>query len=471
MSGGDIPPCRPPRQGVVSMSSKASNQKAKAPMTKQNSAAQTKAGSKTPVLKASNVKSEMATTPLMSTSKSTDAKDFGDDWMNKHNFYLASLRDPVANAGARIPDGLSPLTVTVQCVTKQLLLTNAQGVCGAMMGYNGSANGDPAKLPGFIVPMIHDTTNGGTAAVDAIGWTCGDASSVGQMMGETSLTGHRQLTVTGITGFLEDYASSARLVSATMNLQPAVGFEKADGTYLGVSLPPNFFESAAMSAANMDYTKLQNTPGAVWAPVYNPKDPGITVTYTPTDTSCNLFADGSVSTDYYEPQYNSYQPAIMGVFCSQASGNQGANHMLQVCLNYEIVIQTASLAFGVGKTIMDPLSYATAINARRNDPLCFIGSEMFAISPSSTRHESSTPVARSAFSATSVTRKVSNNRSVSFSLQASPTGSQFKCSCTKGAREVEALEEDKPLFESLVDTLGGVVKKGLPKLFPMLGNL
>lgn len=445
--------------------------KAKAPMTKQNGTAQSKAGSVTPVLKAQNIKSEMATTPLMSTSKQTEPKDFGDDWMNKHNFYLASLRDPVANAGARIPDGLSPLTVTLQCVTKRLLLTNDQGVCGAMMGYNGSVNANVAKTPGFMVPMVHDSTNGGVAAVDAIGWTSGSATTIAQMMGEDPTTGHDTLTVTGLTDFLESYASSARLVSATMNLQPAVGFEKADGTYLGISLPPNYFEGAQITGTNLSYAKLQNTPGAVWTPVYNPKDPGITVTYTPTDTSCNLFADGTISVDFSSNEYNSYQPAVMGVFCSQATGNAGANHMLQVCMNYEIVIQTSSLGFGLQKTIMDPLSYATAINARRNDPLCFIGSEMFAISPSSSRHESATTVARSAFSAAAITRKLSCNRSVSFNSIASPTGSVFKCSCSKGSKEVEALEEDQPLFESLVDTLGGVVKKGLPKLFPMLSNL
>jgi len=404
--------------------------------------------------------------PLLASNAVASNGGFSSEWMQSHNSYLATQRDPVAVAGVRIPDGQSPRTVTLQYVRRQLLLANDQGVCGFMMGYNGASNNTAAANPGFWVPQ------GYGAEGASLGWTCGDASTVNQLLGETIATGHNFIDAQDLFDFFDAYASKVRVVSAALNLQPAVGFEDADGTYVCGSLPPNYFNSAALSASNMSFAYLQNRPGSVWAPIYNPKSPGVTTTYAPTDNSCVEFSNvDKTQVNYTDADYNATSPGVMYAFASQKSGDTGANHMLQVCVNYEIELKSGTLAFGAGAGQDDPLAMATTINARRSDPLCFIGSDMFGMSAVSEAHQGSlnSPLSGATyFGAVRIPPcQIRSIRSMSFSrVKGMPA-----CACGKMQGEVQELENDKPLFESLVDTLGSVVKRGLPNLFPVLKKL
>lgn len=398
----------------------------------------------------------------------------GEQWISKHNPYLSTLRDPVGVAGVRVPDGLSPRTVTFQYVKRQLLLANAQGVCGAVMGYNGSSNNVAASNPSFWIPQSY----GGSTA--CIAWTTGSGSSISQMISETMTTGHGIVDASDLQTYLSSYTSKVRVVSAAMNLQPAVGFQQADGTYIGGSLPPNMFNSGAWSAGNGSFSNLQNLPGSIWVPIYNPQSPGITCTYTPTDNSCLEFTNGAkAAVNYTDADYNATSPGCMYVFASQASpADTGANHMLQIVINYECELRNGTLAFGVRSANSDPLAMAVSANARREDPLCFIGSNLFNISPASSVHDGSVNAPgfaeRSNCLARIVPKTISMGRTISFaSVKSNGVGnlSNLQCVCSKASKEVQELEEEKPMFESLVDTVASLGKKVLPSLFPSLKKM
>ncbi len=410
------------------------------------------------------------TPPLLSATAVSGGQapqSFADSWLAKHNAYLATLRDPVAVAGVRIPNGLSPRTVTLQYVKRQLLLTNGQGVCGAIMGYNGSSNNVGASNPAFMVPQ--GITG---ASIPAIAWICGSGSSTTQMIGETFASGHNIVDATDLLGFLQNYASKARVVSAAMNLQPAVGFEKADGTYIAGSLPPNFFSSYAFSGTNASFAALQNYPGSIWAPIYNPKSPGVTCTYTPTDESCQNFGDvAKTQVNYTDADYNSIQPGVMYAFASQATGDEGANHMLTIVINYEIELLSGTLAFGASSVRNDPIAMATADNVRKEDPLCFIGSDMFGMSPVSVQHPQSLDIPGTSVTHAGSAKLLAVGVRVPRLLSFSRVGGNLQCKCDSSVKTVEELEDDKPVFESLVDSLGNLVKKGLPNLIPLLKKI
>jgi len=337
-----------------------------------------------------------------------------------------------------------------------------------MMGYNGSSVNLGTIHPNFMVPQM---LTGDSSA--QIAWTCGAGSSITQMLSELYPTGHDTVDATDLWTFLDSYASKARVVSAAMNLQPAVGFEKADGTYIAGSLPPNFYNSAAMSATNFSFAALQNTPGSVWSPIYNPKSPGVTCTYSPTDESCQIFSRvDKAQMAYSDADYNAAAPGVMYVFASQATGDEGANHMLTIVINYEIELKSGTLAFGASTTKTDPIAMSTATNERKLDPLCFAGSDMFAYSPVSVQHSGSLDVPGTNVGVGGSARLLSVGvripRNISFSRNG--VGS-LTCKCDSAVKTVEELEDDKPVFESLVDSLGSLVKRGLPNLIPLLKKI
>lgn len=393
-------------------------------------------------------------------------QEFGDQWMSRHNSYLATLRDPVAVTGVGIPNGLSPRTTTMQVVIKQLLQTNENGVCGVIMGYNGASNNVAANDPAYWVPQSIATDG------SPIAWTCGTGSSPSVLIGESFGSGHDFIDADSIRGFLQSYTTKVRVVSAAINLQPAVGFEKADGTYIAGSLPPNYFNSRAYGPGVSDFATLQNTTGTIWAPIYNPKSPGVTAVYTPTDESCQVFTNATkTQVNYTDADYNAVQPSVMFAFASQAATDNGANHMLQIVINYEMELKTSVLSFGARTVLNDPLALATAYNGRMKDPLAFVGSDMFSQSPSSIGHRGSMDApgvqCGHMFSARLVPHQVRAPRLLSFGLD---SVGRVSCKMSK-AQAVQEVEEEQPLFESLVDTVGSIVKRGLPNLLPFLKKL
>lgn len=431
--------------------------------------------------------------------------DFTDKWMSNNNPYLATLRNPFGVGGAKIPDGAAPMTAVMQ-VTQRFILTTdgTSGLAGVMLGYCGTG----IAAGTYMVPQEGITsTIGGGSTNGAMFLTCDASASTNAFFSEsTTSSGSQPGTITGLSAFLDSYSAKTRVVSAGINLQPAASLSNCSGYYVVGSLNANQFNSQALTAVT-SLSNLLAQPTAVPVPIYNPSAPGVTATMSPMDNTCLAFADmGKTTVAYTDDDINASNPAILYAVVVGATSVQ---HILTITLNYECVLKTQNIGYGASRTLMDPLALATAFNARRDDPVAFAGSSMTQLSlqaatnsgsvPSVTtlslsQHTRAGPVitlkgglqSHAAPTLTFFMKPVWVPHTLRFktmqpnlaNMQVSGTASTA-CypACTvdrrrKGAAQLEEMPaQDRPLFESLVDTLGGVVKKGLPKLFPFLADL
>jgi hypothetical protein len=436
-------------------------------------------------LQSASVKPQAALWPGVST----ESRGFSDKYLGSKNLYLATLRDPMGVVGVRIPDGSSPNTAAGQVVYRAILTTNSNGVAGFSMGAVGSL----ISQGWYMVPQPGIITSvGGVAVEGAIGIMCGTNASLSTPFDTVSTSSGGSIAIappqtTNIMGYV---VQRARVVSAMLNLTPAAALTSAGGYYVGASLPANYFNGTNLNGTSV--SEWANLPGSVMVPVYNPNDPGVTVTYNPADPSCRNFASCiKTSTSYSDPEVNALNPGVLAVMVVGAASTQ---HVLTICVNYEMILADNMAIFAARPTFNDPLAMATAENARSGDPVAFAGSNLVLESSGigvglpfegqqMTMLQSGASPGLNSKQERSIGVAVPEHLIVHGAFRVHPKtftvragGVQFKKSegkdrvvASKVIKQVE--QEEKPIFESLVDTLGAVVKKGLPKLFPFLSEL
>lgn len=446
--------------------------------------------------------------PGLANVSESDVSQTSDKWMERHLSWLENLRDPFGSAGVRIPVPAPSQTGTLQVVQRAILQTDSStGISGILLGTAGINSSTGI----YMVPQNAITTNlhGDTVAA-AVYMLTNNVSTTNQIFfdGNTAGTGSTPVAISGLGTFFSSYCSRARVVSCGINIQPAVSVTSANGYYVGGSLPPNFLQNATFGSANMSSTALMTYPGAIVTPVYNPKAPGITVTHTPADMSClNFISTGRTSLAPTDPEWNSANPSMMYAF---VVGDVSKQHLLTLVINYEYTLKSGVLSIGTAPSFSDPLALAVTTNARQRDPLVFAGSDLVSHSVGTYNTGSgndlfktqrylfkedvtTTPPLKLENSSEDEIEEGNKQGMNGFHLpemwvfpkvtriirnRKIGTAKGFygtvPCVTTNNSKATKVLTEEveeRPLFESLVDTLGGIVKKGLPKLLPFLNSL
>lgn len=413
--------------------------------------------------------------------------DLSTTWMGKKNTYLAALRDPFGVTGVRIPNGEASSTATMQVVYRTQVVSNNNtgNVAGVLFGYSGSGQ----SVGTTLIPhgSVNCAINGGSVAGAMWLSTHQDASSGGSSSqvffdGTAVSTGSKPLTVANLPAFMLAYASQVRVVSFALTMRPAVSATQNAGFILGGSLSSNFLQSQSMNAVNMSIDALLNYPGAARVATSSTLNGGgVTVTYTPYDTGYQQFSPAGAASSYVTPGYTSFNPCMMYVV---ATGGGAANlsYLVDFAINYEIVPASGSFAFIGRPSLDDPIAIATAMNARKLDPLVYPGSVEADQSAGSLSGESNVNLSTLKAYAIGQAEALAKVGQSLIVTSAQP-GDTLTChmalapcraplSKVKGkiARRESDLEEleEQPIFESLVDDVGLIAKKALPRLASFL---
>jgi len=417
----------------------------------------------------------------MPDQQHANAKFSSDDWLDKHNPYLATLRNPLAVAGARIPDDATQVATTTMQVIYHGQVTSgstaALSTCGVIIGPETAIGSGP-----FLVPQnsINCPINAGSVA-GAIGMVTNNSAASTQTLtnvpfsdGSSANTGSLPFAVPSLGTFLTSYGEFARVVSAGLAMRTTSGFNTNQGYLVAGSLPPQFFGTPVQ---NVTLSALQNAPGVVTQPLIAALD-GIEVTYSPMDNRCIQFAKTGYTGTIPSSDARSFQvnPGTMFILAVGNSTATPPTFLFDLVVNYEVIVYNGNLLYGARPTYEDPVAMATARNARANDELVQVGAHMFDAKQlaanglealasdhnkiwsihklSVTPHSSSTPklspVLNTGFSSSSVV------------LHAAPHKLRGRGKMT--AKELP----EKPITESIIDGLVAVAKKVAPMLLSIL---
>lgn len=384
-----------------------------------------------------------------------------DEFMSKHNIYLASLEDPLHCPGARIPDGNMQETTTIQTVYHTQVASGSGGQAGCILGNSGQSTNGP-----FLVPQAGATCTIGAATV---------AAAVGLMTNPTSTsaaapfsespagTGSTPFAIPSLGTFFDANTQYGRLVSAVVSIRTTSNFQNNQGYFLAGSLPSQFFQQQGNQLTNTTLDDYRNSPGAVTVPI-NDKTNGLQATYNPFDSRSLSFTDtdlvGSIAPS--DPAMFQLNPGMM--FVLAVGVPTGQTYLIDIALNYEVIVKTGTINFGARPSLDDPLAMATARNVRSND-------EMVSRSTDFDSDGYGENVVNSL-------SKSPNVMSVSNGIQRSALGTSHAVHVVskplgvnrKGNHDSKSIsvKTEKPLFESVVDGLISVAKKAAPMLLSML---
>jgi hypothetical protein len=416
-------------------------------------------------------KSEMQANPSPIGTRST-ASMSSDTWMTKHNPYLASLRDPLKNPGARIPDDSSMIpSTTLQVVFHTQLGPNEEGIAGALVGAGGQVgNNGP-----FMIPQsgINCTINGlAVAGAEMITTnTAGSGDGTYIFSDSTSAgSGSNVLAIPGLASFLNSYAEYARVVSSSLSIRFAGNYTDNDGVFVAGSVGPDYFGHPVNSVSDSQY---RNAPGALIEPIIGAPN-GVSVTYTPFDSRSLEYSNLGITAAVPVNDVRNFQlnPGMMYVY-AYGIGANSPTFLIDHVLNLEVLVQSGVIGFGVRPPLADSLALETARNARTNDDLAVRGSEFSGMSLTSdvmdglsARHPafmSTKMVLGSAAKAAETDNPPGTYAGSAIHMLKSPVrlkivkGNKGNCQHATAETVVE-----KPMFESVVDGMLGLAKKFAP---------
>lgn len=389
-----------------------------------------------------------------------------DTFLSAHNPYLASLRDPVHAPGARIPDGNTVSTSTIQMVYHTTSTSGAGLKAGCLMGYNGTSTNGP-----YMVPQNGITCNvGGYAITGALAMTTNptSASDAAPFSESTGATGSLPVQATGLSPFFAANCQYARVVSACMSIRSTSNFTSNQGFFVAGSLPHDFFQSTGNSPTNTSLDVYRNAPGAISRPINDLNNGGLQTVYTPFDDRCTQFVDldntGNIAlTDERLWRLN---PGILYVIATGVP--TGQVFLIDIVVNYEIVVVSGVISYGVRPTLDDPLAMATAKNARSTDSL---------VGPSTDFDENGDYATSIGQTLTSTAKgpplglcAVALEKGPNSTTTAHFLGGPVRLKRRSNPRRVASAEQvdEKPLTESIIDGLISVATKVGPKLLQML---
>lgn len=303
--------------------------------------------------------------PRTASVRSGPNGEAGDKWIDAHNPYLASLRDPLHHPGVRVPDAGMSETTTLQVVYHGTVTNvTANKPVGVLLGGWNAIDGTGP----FMVPQsaLNCDINAGAVA-GAILLTTNDNNSIATPFNDAIApnVGSTPVAFGNLAAFLNSYCSYARVESAALCLRTTANYTTNQGYFIAGSVPPNFFQTAI---GNTGFSAYQNAPGTLTAPCIGTLN-GVQATYTPMDTRCYDFAPLGITAQVPVTDPRRY-PLNPGCLYAFAMGQVANTTMLyDVVINYEIVVASGQLNFGARPTMNDPLAMATAQNARSNDAL------------------------------------------------------------------------------------------------------
>lgn len=431
-------------------------------------------------------------TELVQTTRPMRSLMSSDDYMTKHNPYLASLRNPLECPGARIPDNSLYPSTTVQVIYHSSVDTNSNGFAGVIIGCSGTTG---TKGP-YMVPQSGITCNiNGASVPGAFGLTSNSSNgSFTVPFGEATGAGagSSPFAIPNIASFLDSYGAQVRVVSCGLSLRSTSSFTNNQGFYVAGSLPAQYFYPISANAlSSISGTQYQNFPGAMTRPAAGAGEWGIECTYNPGDPRCleyaltNITTSGPGPTDLKMYQYN---PGILYAFLTGAPASTTVTLLVDIVVNYEIIIKSGNIGFGVRPAYEDPLALATAANVRANEnyvspPSMFNGDNSGLASSlndnNSTLKLSIDPSMYLMQKPNSFSNKgivtdqsfgVSVPRGLAVHVFSSPVKFNLTRSKKKGQVNVASVsaKQEVPLFESVVNGLLKVAQKVAPALLALL---
>lgn len=308
-------------------------------------------------------------------SREAKTSDMTDRWSQQHNPYLASLRDPLNNPGARIPDGASGFeSTTIQVVYhSNITVDNTSKLAGVIIGQPTYSTQTGSNDGPYMVPQSGLTSNlNGLAVAGATHLVTSSASTVSTLFPDSTTggSGASPQAIPNIASFLNSYATYARVVSAGLSMRTTTNYTKNQGFFIVASLPPVYFGSITTFST----TTLLNAPKAQSIPCVDALG-GVSVTYDTLDNRCLSYAPmgitgAVVNTDPKRIQLNP------GILCIVAVGQTDNTVILlyDIVINYEVQVLTGNIGFGLRPSMVDPIALAVAQNARADDPLVANGS-------------------------------------------------------------------------------------------------
>lgn len=431
---------------------------------------------------ASSVKStqikQSVENPVPPTMRSTPTPKLNSkDWMVKHNPYLSSLRDPLHCPGARIPDdNSSQPSTTLQVIFHGQVTTGTNGVAGVILGATGqTALNGPYMVPQLVNCTINANSTPGTSHLITSSTSATSTTPFSDSTGGG--TGSTPVAIPNLASFLSSYGQYIRVVSCGLAMRTTGNYTNNQGYFIANSLPGNFFGTPI---GNVSTSTLQNAPGAITSSCIGALK-GVECTYTPFDNRCYQYTASNITggtVPVNDPRFIPLNPGMLYVIAlGQVSG---VTFLYDIVLNYEIIVASGNLAFGVRPNLQDPLAMSTAINSREeddlsnDDPSMFTGNEhenqMFSTGYQSKGKSMFQSIGGYLHKTTSipgsnVSPSLTEDKTAVMHLISSP------CSIKRskaGAVQSITPSSEKPLFESVVDGLLMVAKKVAPMVLGAL---
>lgn len=404
--------------------------------------------------------------------------DEADRFMDRHNPYLASLRDPLRCPGARIPDDSSMVeSTTVQVIYHDSVVANANGVAGVIIGVSGRL---PYVNPGtgaefiqgpFLIPNPIPTIINGVTLAGAVGLKTNSTTLANTPFSENASAGlgSTPFEFPGLYDFFSNYATNVRIVSYSLVMRTTANYTNNQGYFVAGSVPHDSPQSGAVLLEDIPLSMWVNAPGATRVACIEAVD-GMTVTYTPYDNRCFQFSNlvsipfGDTTADISE------NPGVLYIIAEGQNTTTPPTFLFDIVVNYEFIPKTGVLNVGARPKYVDPIALAVAFNARQGDDLAYVGNdtdgsegEHFTEKLNDGKHA----VAVSCGSFASQDNSFLGGSYIhAFTHPVVITTKRSKAKRNTIARVAQV--EEKPMFESVVDGLLKVAKKVAPMLLSLL---
>lgn len=312
-------------------------------------------------------------------AKPEGSESVRDAWLDEHNHYLASLRDPLHNPGARIPDSNAQLSTTMQFVYHMTGNNGPDSDCfGVFLGITDQNGSGPFMIPqndmGTIYTDIDEVTHGvlGGLIYTTGPTSMGDGSTT--LLSSTLAGQSTAYAAPGLSEFLHTYANQARVVSATISLRSAGNYSQLQGEFCANSLPCNWIRNWVLqnnpseTLSSITVPVLQNTAGCILKTVTE-GDHGVQAFYSPTDNSNLEYIGTQLQTadvsSWTDPQQNQLNPGAL--FCLATNQGPNTGFLIDICINYELIVNMSQVNIGMRPSYQDPLALAIAWNQRQDD--------------------------------------------------------------------------------------------------------
>lgn len=301
-------------------------------------------------------------------------------WSSSHVPYLATLEDPLHNAGICIPDSsnMQPSS-TFQVVLHEQLDSTATGMVGLMIGLNDTISTNSFNALS-CVPLNVNFNDFSTNTPGAIGRKINGAVTTNAPFRLSTAASYcKAIRAPTVSAFIAANVAAIRVVSMAISLRSLGSAVTNKGLFTAGSLPCDFFSfgDVGPGAETLSLSMLQNASNDVILVPAIEATGGVTVTYNPTDSRNYDYFD---DTDIVGPsgltaaQMYTLNPGCLFILMTGVDVSISGGWMSDIVINYEFVPSTATIGFQMRDKFVDDYAIQFAHNAREKQPSSFAGS-------------------------------------------------------------------------------------------------